>query len=352
MSVLSSQVADTGGAGYRYRHDFSRHLLGVARHVQASLMDTLQKERGHANLRLGFAPYITLLGEGDKRLTDLAGILGISRQACNQAVKQVAAAGYIERSSDPADGRARRLALSARGIRLRRDGLLIVAGLDRQFAALIGEPRMADASRTLGNIYRHLSLGLTAGENSLPGDSVMGGLLPRLSDYTLQRLMELTRAKGHRDLKLSFEQVLTHVGPAGGRIQQMAAIHDVSKQAISAIATELEQLGYLRRNPDPLDARQVVLVLTPKGRRLITDSVASGAELEAEFAGIVGRAALQRVAGVLRDLFDGLGLDRASPDSNSAADLRLLAHQLQQRLGEQGSQALARLLLSPAHTAR
>jgi len=352
MSTLPAPTA-AGESGYRYRHDFSHHLLGVARHVQASLMDTLQKERGHAKLRLGFAPYITLLGEGDKRLTDLAAILGISRQACNQAVKQVAAAGYIERRSDPADGRARRLALSARGIRLRRDGLHIVAGLDRQFAALVGAARVADASRSLGRIYRQLALGLTVEGNSVPGAGVMGGLLPRLSDYTLQRLMELTRAKGHPDLKLSFEQVLTHVGPSGGRIQQMAAIHDVSKQAISAIATELEALGYLQRDPDPLDARQVLLVLTPHGRRLITDSVTSGAELEAEFAGIVGGAALERVAGVLRDLFDGLcRRDKASPESNSAADLSLLAYQLQHQLGEQGSQALARLLLSPANTAR
>jgi len=352
MNNPSAQAVSTGEAGHRYRHDFSRHLLGVSRHVQAGLMDTLQRERGHANLRLAFAPYITLLGEGDKRLTDLAGILGISRQACNQAVKLVEAAGYIQRRADPSDGRARRLALSAAGRRLHRDGTRIVARLDRQFAAIVGETRLADASRALGKIARHLSLGLTAEEHATATREVLGGLLPRLSDYTLQRLMELTRAKGHPDLKLSFEQVLTHIGPSGGRIRQMAAIHDVSKQAISAIATELEALGYLQRDPDPLDARQVVLVLTPQGKRLITDSVASGAELEAELAGIVGRAAFQRVAAVLRDLFEHLAPEREAPDSQRAADLRLLARQLQQQLGDQGSQALARLLLSPVATER
>ena len=97
----------------RYRHNFSRHLLGVARYLQASMMDTLQEECGHANLRLGFAPYITLIGEGEKRLTDLAEILGVSRQACNQTAKQVEAAGYIERRAHPTDRRARRLALSS-----------------------------------------------------------------------------------------------------------------------------------------------------------------------------------------------------------------------------------------------
>ena len=94
----------------------------------------------------------------------------------------------------------------------------------------------------------------------------MGALLPRLSDYSLQRLMELTRDKGHPGLKLSFGQVLTMIGPSGGRIQQMASIHDVSKQAISAIATELELLGYLRRETDPQDARQLGASFYQPGR--------------------------------------------------------------------------------------
>ncbi|NQX87120.1 MAG: MarR family transcriptional regulator [Halioglobus sp.] len=316
------------------------------------MMDTLQKECGHGDLRLGFAPYITLIGENDKRLTDLAEILGISRQACNQAVKQVEAAGYIERRADPSDGRAKRLALSPAGLRLRRDGMRIVARLDKQFALIVGEERIADTSECLRTIYRHLSLGLTEHDSGVETPIIMGGLLPRLSDYTLQRLMELTRKKGHPELKVSFEQVLTHIGPSGGRIQQMAASHDVSKQAISVIAMELEVLGYLQRDPDPLDARQIVLTLTPHGKQLIADSVASGRELEHEFATIIGKAGVKRVNDTLRDLFDGLGLKQESFDSKGHADLRLLAHQLQQQLGEQGSQELARLLLSQQDSAR
>jgi DNA-binding MarR family transcriptional regulator len=352
MSSQTAHAANAPEAGNRYRHDFSRHLLGVARHLQTSMMDTLLKECGHTDLRLGFAPYITLIGDGDKRLTDLAEILGITRQACNQAVKQVEAAGYIERRADPADGRAKRIALSPAGMQLREDGLRVVARMDRHFAAVVGEQRIADAGRSIGRIYQHLSLGLAAEDNSSASHGTVGGFLPRLSDYTLQRLMELTRAKGHPDLKLSFEQVLTHIGPSGGRIQQMAAVHDVSKQAISAIATELAELGYLQRDADPLDARQVVLTLTPHGEQLMADSVASGSELEAEFADIVGKAAFRRVAGVLRDLFEGLAPEANASDTTRAADLSLLARQLRQQLGEQGSRALARLLLSPEHTAR
>lgn len=352
MSV--SPTLDTGASKSpsSYRHDFSRHLLGVAHYLQTSMMKTLLEKCGHSDLRLGFAPYITLIGEGEKRLTDLADILGTSRQACNQAVKQVEAAGYIDSKVDPTDGRARLLALSPEGIRLRRDGIRIVAQMDKEFSRLVGEDRVAEASRSLGDIYRQLSLGLTEQDNSSANGGILGGLLPRLSDYTQQRLMELTREKGHPGLKLSFGQVLTLIGPTGGRIQRMAAVHDVSKQAISAIASELEALGYLRRDPDPQDARQVLLMLTPAGKRLIADSVASGVELEAEFAAIVGTARLQRVAATLADLFAALGQERDPVNNSSAVDISLLAQQLQQQLGEKGSQALARLLLSPTDTAR
>ena len=164
--------------------------------------------------------------------------------------------------------------------------------------------------------------------------------------------MDLTRDKGHPGLKLCFGQVLTLIGPSGGRIGQMAAIHDVSKQAISAIATELEELGYLQRDVDPRDARQLVLTFTARGEKLIADSVISVTELETEFAAIISKAALKRLSTTLHDLYRGLGLEQEIFEKNSAADIGLLAHQLQQQLGKQDSQALARLLLGPAGTAR
>jgi DNA-binding MarR family transcriptional regulator len=351
MSAMSQRNIDTGMVWNRYRHNFSRHLLGVARHLQTSMMHTLQEQCGHESLRLGFAPYVTLLGEGDKRLTDLAEILGVSRQACNQTVKQIEAAGYIERTADPADGRAKQLALSPKGIKLRRDGLHCLAQLDRQFVDLVGAATIDDTSRSLRKIYQRLSLGLTQQSNTstVPG---MGGLLPRLSDYILLRLMELTRAKGHPGLKLCFGQVLTLIGPGGGRIQQIAAIQDISKQAISVIVNELESLGYLQRQTDAQDARQILLRFTDRGECLIADSVASVDQLEAEFAAIIGKAALKRMNATLHDLYRGLRLEHDVFETHSTADINQLAQQLQQQLGDHGSQALARLLLTPPGNTR
>jgi DNA-binding MarR family transcriptional regulator len=122
----------------------------------------------------------------------------------------------------------------------------------------------------------------------------------------------------------------------------------VSKQAISAIATELEELGYIHRVSDPADARQVLLHFTGRGLGLIADSAASVDTLYAELTRLAGAARMETFCGVLRDLYRGLHLEEDVFGNSAALDIRALARQLQQQLGEEGARALGQLLLSPA----
>jgi DNA-binding MarR family transcriptional regulator len=328
-----------------YRDNFSRHLIGVSRYLQTRMMTTLQRDYHHNNLRLGFAPYLILVGQQGQRLSQLADTLGISRQACNQAVKQIEQAGYLKRSSDPGDGRAKQVTLTPAGEKLRRDGALIVGELDTQFAAIAGTRQVQAAAKTLGQLHKHLRLGQSPGEPRPFLYGGLGGLLPRLSDYINQRLMQLTIARGHPSLKLAFGQVLTLIGPAGGRIQQMAVMQDVSKQAISAITMELEALGYLRREQDPQDARQIVLFFTPRGATLIADSVSSVSDLRAEFVDIVGESAMHKTTSTLRTLYHGFGLESEIFNHGNTTDIQQLAQQLRARLDASDCHALGKLLL-------
>lgn len=336
----------------RYARNLPRHLLGVSRHVQTKTMDELQRHCGHKELRLGFAPYITLIDQRGIRLSNLAGMLGISRQACNQAANQVEAAGYIMRSADPDDGRAKQLTLTANGLQLRDDGARILAAMDNEFFNIAGTDATADARMTVAKIYDKLNLGLATDHSANNYPTSIGALLPGISDYVTRRLMQLTQARGHRGLKLSFGQVLTLIGPTGGRIQQIATLQNVSKQAISAIALELETLGYLRRDPDPKDARQLVLQFTDAGRALIADSVASIDELEIELAAIVGETAMTRLGKTLDTLYRSLDLEQEIFGPDSAIDIVKLADKLGQQLGPQNSQMLAALLIDQAKDKR
>jgi DNA-binding MarR family transcriptional regulator len=133
-------------------------------------------------------------------------------------------------------------------------------------------------------------------------------------------------------------------------MQQMARIQQVSKQAIGAVARDLESLGYIARTPDADDARQVVLALTPRGIRLLEDSVASVDALQAECRSLLGAGALAELSDIAATLYTRLGLEQ---EVFATADrLGRLARDLRQQLGEQGTRELARLLQQPAEDSR
>jgi DNA-binding MarR family transcriptional regulator len=339
MTHLNAIPDESDGIQERYRDNFARHLMGVALYLQSEIMHTLIRQRGHRDLRINFESYITMIGNGGARLSDIAEQLCISRQAANQTANQIEAAGYIVRLADPRDGRAKLLALTERGDQLRAEGTAVAASLQDEMERFAGRDAIRDAMKSLGRLSASLKL--------LP---MLAALLPRLRDYINDRLMQLTIVKGHPDLKHSFGQVLTAIGPRGGRIQQMAAAQEVSKQAISAVANELEDLGYIHRVADSSDARQVVLLFTGRGRGLIADSVTSVDELQKEFADLIGPRAMGRLAEVMRELYGALHLEEEIFGNSTPVDIRVLASQLTRQLGEEGARALGQMLLSPIET--
>ena len=331
----------------RYHDNFARHLMGVSLYLQSEIMRRLTQDSGHHQLRINFEPYITIIGERGVRLSDIAKRLQISRQAANQAVNMIEAAGYIRRQPDPGDGRAKLLVTTQRGNTLRRDGAREASQLQQKMRDIIGTRALRQSIKVMSGLCKALNILLpVAGQDAVSGEAALAGLLPRLSDYTSRRLMQLTIDKGHPGLKLSFGQVLTAIGPAGGRIQKIADHHQVTKQAISAVAMELEDLGYIQRDPDPTDARQVLLRFTDDGRGLIADSVDSVDQLRREFAAVVGSNPIKGLTESLKKLYDTLHLEQELLDQKGQLEVQNLANQLRTQLGNRDVRALATLLLA------
>jgi DNA-binding MarR family transcriptional regulator len=345
MTAPHDSLADAAKAMALYRDNVARHIIGVARDCQAGIMQRLANRHGHRRLRLGFEPYISLLAARDMRLSELANTLGISRQAVNQVIDQIEAAGYVRRTPDPLDGRAKRVQLTAAGQSLLDDGVRVAGEQEGAYAALVGR-RALDALRADCHVLTS-RLGITLyGVPDGPAPHPLATTLPRLAGYVSERLMNMTMARGHPDLKLSFGQVLTLIGPAGGRISQMARVQDVSKQAISAIALELVQLGYLYRSPDTGDARHMVLAFTPEGEALIADSVASLSELAGEMCRAVGPSTWGRMQGSLAALYGHLQVEKEIFEPGEQETLQALASRLQRKLGRREARALGRLLVA------
>ena len=331
----------------RYRNNLPRHLLGVSRYLQSSVMHQLIDQRGHRGLKMAFEPYITLVGNEGSRLTELADALGISKQACSQTANQLEAAGYIERVSDPLDGRAKKLVLTEYGQQLMLDGADIVSANGKNFSTLIGNPAFEALINALARLHGGLGLPLPHARISaeiIDSTSYLSGLLPRVTDYVMHRLMHLTINKGHPGLKMSHGQVLTLIGLSGGSIQQMARIQEVSKQAISAIVNDLEKLGYLYRKTDTDDARQQMILLTPDGIELLTDSVASVDKLNEEFSEILGTDSFEQFKTAASQLYQALHLEEDV--FGPPLDIKALAEKLKRQLGKQEVHELIRLLQS------
>ena len=79
---------------------------------------------------------------GGLRLTELAERAHTTKQAMRYTVNQLEAAGYVERVSDPTDGRAKIIRLTQRGWEVRQAADEIIAGIREECARRLGEQRM------------------------------------------------------------------------------------------------------------------------------------------------------------------------------------------------------------------
>lgn len=394
----------------RFSDNSARHLIALSRHMQMNMMHKLTQDCGYDGLRLNYEPFISALSqratdtESDSltqalarqklRPSRLADQLGISKQDCNQTLNKLERHGYIQRVSDPQDGRAKLLELTAKGVGLARDGKKIVETVEALYKDIVSRFSVKDGAQDqsfeafivyLESIAKGLALLPESVDFShLSNGQILGGVLPPLSQYVSRRLMALTMAKGHPEITMAHGQVLSLIGFEGGRIQQMAQINNVSKQAISATANDLERLGYIVRQPvsidrdgsdngqilDKSDSRSSLLIFTQLGWRLIADSIESVTELESElsvhladrkppakragtskvfksFSALLGQLyhALRLEEEVFdRPLLQVMGADKESPGAQ--LDLGLLATQLKSHLGPLNSRMLAELLLT------
>jgi len=122
-----------------------------------SLVDDLHERlaaRGWAGVRPAFGFVLLALRAGPVSLRELPGVLGTSKQAVSKLVEAMVAAGFAERASDPADSRAKRVQLSARGRALLADVEEIWAELERGWGELLGQDRLDGLRGDLVTVLR------------------------------------------------------------------------------------------------------------------------------------------------------------------------------------------------------
>jgi DNA-binding MarR family transcriptional regulator len=293
----------------RYRGNFARHLIGISRDLESRVVRSLVEVRGFQGLRPSFGPILSLLWEEGQPLTAIAAELAISKQACSQLATSVGKAGYAERRPHPFDRRSKVVCLTARGRALVEDAVRSILEIESEYRALLGATAYQQMTRALTDLYQGLGLPTHSDPGTVARARHTVGVLPLIVVRIQRELMEATTDRGHSGLKMSHGQVLPLIGDEGGRIFEIARIHGVSRQAISMISQDLEELGYLRREPDPRDRRGVVLRLTEAGEGLIEDSVSALDGVEAAFMEILGARSLSNLKRSAHSLYRSLHLE-------------------------------------------
>jgi DNA-binding MarR family transcriptional regulator len=110
---------------------------------------------------------------------------------------------------------------------------------------------------------------------------------------------------GFRDLRPAHVQVFSG-GPIDGlRVTELADRAAMTKQSMHELVVHLERCGYVRRDPDPTDARARLIRLTARGRELEERAHAASARLHLAWRARLGVerfdalwTALQELAGL------------------------------------------------------
>jgi DNA-binding MarR family transcriptional regulator len=92
------------------------------------------------------------IGPDGSRLTELAAQAQVTKQTAGFLVDQLEKAGWVERVPDPSDKRARLVRVAARGREALPVAAAAVAEVEAEWTAHLGEQRMAQLRRTLGDL--------------------------------------------------------------------------------------------------------------------------------------------------------------------------------------------------------
>lgn len=120
-------------------------------------------------------------------------------------------------------------------------------------------------------------------------------------------LLERLRAAGHPSVRISHGYVMQRLVGDTPTVSELAGVLGVTQQAVSKYVSELEQLGYVERRPDPADERIRRVALTARGARLIADARRLRTRLERRLADVVGQGRLDDARAVLIELVDAVG---------------------------------------------
>jgi DNA-binding MarR family transcriptional regulator len=128
-----------------------RLLLRVTRAMTVETVERI-RARGHREMQPSFPRFLGNLDTEGTRIGALARRMGTSRQAVSQLLKEVEAAGLVERRADPDDRRGVIILFTPHGRQVLADAVEVMTGIEADYASIIGEQGLVRLKRILKQI--------------------------------------------------------------------------------------------------------------------------------------------------------------------------------------------------------
>jgi DNA-binding MarR family transcriptional regulator len=143
---------------------------------------------------------------------------------------------------------------------------------------------------------------LPAAEAERSRPPLIGALLRVPWEAVQEHMLARLHAEGFADFDASYLTVFRYPSPEGERPSELAARRRVSKQALNHLLGQLEQRGYLRRDPDPEDGRSKRISLTPRGAKAVAIIRQAVTEMEDQWAERLGPERFEQLRSLLQEL--------------------------------------------------
>jgi DNA-binding MarR family transcriptional regulator len=145
-----------------------------------------------------------------------------------------------------------------------------------------------------------------------PPPRPLPALLTEVKLAAIDKLRDQIADAGHPDIREGHGCVFGFIDlEHGSRLTDLAANAGFTKQAVGEAVNELERLGYVQREPDPLDGRAKIIKLTDRGLDAVIKGRRIFAEIERQWAEQIGaelmaslREAATRIAALEGERYD------------------------------------------------
>jgi DNA-binding MarR family transcriptional regulator len=130
----------------------------------------------------------------------------------------------------------------------------------------------------------------------------IGQLLVQLTRLFQTELFQRLVAAGLTDARVPHTHVTAYIKADGSRLTELAAQARMTLPAMSELVDDLQRLGIVERRPDPRDRRAKLICLTDAGWEALRTARRIIAEIEQEYARLVGAERFEASALTLDEL--------------------------------------------------